>query len=175
METPEALLTVLIVGIQGAWLLMTVLQAAPIALPFQDRIRSQVTLRFIPQWNFFAPNPGTHDYHLLYRDRLAGGGMGPWREVAELAAGRKVIDAVWHPSARRLKGLMDVVAILTLHAAKSAAAPDLVKLSTGYLVILNYVSSVPRSQLSVATQFLVMQSSRTDPPEVLFTSGVHVL
>jgi hypothetical protein len=43
---------------------------------------------FIPMWNFFAPDPGTHDYCVLYRDNLDSGVSGLWREMGAFSEER---------------------------------------------------------------------------------------
>ncbi len=71
-------------------------------------VKSLDLFSLIPTWNFFAPNPGTNDYHLLYRERLDAGGYGVWREVP-FPKQSGLLKAVWNPRKRRAKVLSDVV------------------------------------------------------------------
>jgi hypothetical protein len=43
----------------------------------------QAVSPLLPRWTFFAPNPGTVDYHLCYRHRLANGEFTHWQEVSD--------------------------------------------------------------------------------------------
>lgn len=71
-------------------------------------LKSVDLFSLIPTWNFFAPNPGTNDYHLLYRERLDAGGYGVWREVS-FPKQSGLLKLVWNPRKRRAKVLSDVV------------------------------------------------------------------
>jgi hypothetical protein len=74
-------------------------------------IKSFDLFSLIPTWNFFAPNPGTNDYHLLYRERLDAGGYGVWREVP-FPKQSGLLKLVWNPRKRRAKVLSDIVVSL---------------------------------------------------------------
>jgi hypothetical protein len=74
-------------------------------------VKSLDLFSLIPTWNFFAPNPGTNDYHLLYRERLDDGAYGVWREVP-FPKQSGLLKLVWNPRKRRAKVLSDVVVSL---------------------------------------------------------------
>jgi len=74
-------------------------------------VKSLDLFSLIPTWNFFAPNPGTNDYHLLYRERLDDGAYGVWRE-APFPKQSGPLKLVWNPRKRRAKVLSDVVVSL---------------------------------------------------------------
>src|SRR5581483_6746809 len=76
----EALLAGIVAVVLGTYLGLSILSHLP--LPWGRSLNARDRLAIIPHWTFFAPNPGTSDFHLLARDRLAGGGFSAWKEVA---------------------------------------------------------------------------------------------
>ncbi|KZM74593.1 hypothetical protein [Nocardia terpenica] len=74
---------------------------------------------FIPNWRFFAPEPGTDDTHFLYR--LANEDKSEhteWREVFSFAP-RKLTHAFWFPGRRIEKAIFDVSSTL-MHNPETA-------------------------------------------------------
>ncbi len=156
------------------WFLATIVHATQRWPLFVHRLG--IIGLLIPTWSFFAPNPGVHDYYLLYRDQWHGGGIGVWKQVPgiNLTLGR--FAAVWNPGKIERKALFDFVQALTSEAPEPGMNFDLIKLSVPYLMMLNYVSNVPRSNHAIATQFMVMRSySVNDTIEPFFVSGFHML
>ncbi len=139
--------------------------------------RRELLVRFVPRWNFFAPNPGVHDYHLLIRDRLVNGEVGPWLSIAEFDSPRPWFSFAWNPEKRQKKTLFDLTCILAQEAQRATdeERPKL-QLSIPYLLIVSLVDGVHRSVLSVERQFcLVQRSSLVPTPQVIFTSAFHRL
>jgi hypothetical protein len=131
----------------------------------------------IPLWTFFAPNPGTTDYHLLYRDIWRDGQVGHWKEV-RLHTGRGLISTLWNPQKRRSKAFFDLVMALVQEAQRQPEEPRLLTISTPYILLINAVNSLPHTRFSTATQFLILQSHgyhAAQEPEVAVVSGVHQL
>lgn len=167
------LLSYAIVCILGLWLIATILDHLPVKL--REFIGNELISSLIPSWNFFAPIPGTHDYRLLYRDQLEDGSIGVWKELT-FADERNFLSFLWNPNKRGKKALFDLTTTLAQMIINSDAAPDLVKISIPYLTLLNFISNVPRSKLSTATQFLLMESSMSEKePSIIFLSGLHTL
>lgn len=146
----------------------------------------------IPQWNFFAPNPGTEDYYILYRDKGVGGGVGAWQEVSDTGVDRNWTDAIWNPKGMEGKTRFDLVhGLVEMYTINLESGVDgspsgdgigdlepvdseLIKLSMPYIALLNYVAEQPRSGLSEATQFLIMRKSGADGQiEPVFLSEFH--
>jgi hypothetical protein len=137
----------------------------------------ELLVRIVPRWNFFAPNPGIHDYHLLIRDRSIDGEVGPWISITEFDSSRPWYACVWNPEKRRKKALFDTTCILVQKAqlASEEEMPKL-QLSIPYLLIASLVDTRHRSPLSVARQFCLVQRSAQAPiPLVVFTSAFHSL
>jgi hypothetical protein len=160
-----------VTGIFGSWILLSVLVYVP---KLQTFIRRWDWFALIPEWRFFAPNPGQHDYHLLYRDKLRDGSITDWTELTPTKE-RPWWGFVWNPGKRGNKALFDAVATLAKHMT---AGDQSMELSIPFLTLLNYVASVPRPSASEYTQLLVLAShgspSRKDP-ELFFLSGYHSL
>lgn len=151
-----------------AWLLISVVaQIVPRRVPFH-RLD---TLGLIPRWSFFAPNPGVHDYYLLYRDRHSNGSYSLLKEV-QLVKTRRAFHAVWHPEKRIQKVVTDCVAQTSelLHVNEIAAL-----LSTPYLVLVTLVLQQPRSKCAIARQVVIAQRISGQTPALCFVSRPFAL
>lgn len=163
----------LAMGAMGAWFGVSVLGQLPFAVTKRLRVRDIGGM--IPFWSFFAPKPGTVDFHLLYRDQFPDGAMTDWVEVP-LCDSRRSLHVVWNPRKREKKALFD----LTVALLKEAQTTDsnLIQLSVPYLVLVTFVSGLEHLPQAAFTQFLLMMShgSLSDRDlDVLFTSAVHPL
>lgn len=141
------------------------LLAAWFALSVLAHLRSAVRQRFpqleawglIPHWNFFAPRPGVHDVHLLYRDFDPDGSAGQLDYVPMIGA-RRWYQLVWHPDKYRSKVVSDIAATiqsLNRRARENEADPRLLMLSQPYLLALHLVMRMPRRQGTAARQFIL--------------------
>lgn len=172
----------------GSWFVLSVLRVWPSVFDAIPAI--QLVDAYVPQWNFFAPNPGVHDYHILYRDITDDGFVGVWNEMDSFDETAAWKTGVWNPDKRLNKATIDLVQLLLqeskvlLETADGDAdvqvdelvrtdALEAVKLTIPYVHLLQYVSSVKRGGDSAATQFLVLRSSREEEPEPIFLSDVH--
>lgn len=141
-----------------------------------EPLRAHDVFSLIPNWSFFAPRPGTSDYHLLFRDRNSSGNFGKWQEVA-LADPRTLIGAIWNPQKRNKKALSDTVRAISILLTKAGSLQG-IHLSIPYIATLNYISSIPRSGPSTQTQFMILKSDgflSSQDPELVFVSHVHLL
>ena len=157
----------------GIWLLVSAVLQIP--LERLQRLRAWDLASLIPQWSFFAPHPATGDLHLLYRDRLDSRAWTPWTEL-NVSAGCAWWNTVWNPQRRRTKAFFDAATLLLREEAQTG--PICVKASVPYLLLLSFVTAVPRAIACRETQFLLMKSTaRRDSPafETLFVSGLHKL
>jgi hypothetical protein len=170
---PPGAVDSVVIGVMIGWLLLSAVCQIPCELT--SRIRAHDLAGLIPVWPFFAPVPGTCDYYLLYRDELADGALGNWREI-RLCDDRRSWHAIWNPWKREKKALFDLTTAL-LREAKPEEI-EAVQLSVPYLSILTYISSFPRSYAACSTQFLLMMSDESRiglVPEPIFTSAIHPL
>lgn len=157
-----------------AWILITML----LQVDAGGRIRWLKYFDYfalIPVWTFFAPNPGTTDVHLLYRDRLSDGTVLSWREVPY---GAGPLRAIWNPQKRLQKGLSDLGTGVQRYAAQHLDRPELVLTHPGFIMLLNFVTQQPHAPLAVFTQFAVARSygrGAEMPADVMFLSTFHHL
>lgn len=123
------MLEYLLVAILAVWFFATVLaqitswEDAPKPLTaLSEWFRAYDVLSLVPAWNFFAPNPGTTDYHLLYRDKLESGEVSVWKEIP-IDKEPTILKAIWNPHKRKSKVLSDVIGIVnqSLGAARNRA------------------------------------------------------
>lgn len=162
----------------GTWFALSFLKQEPTRkLNWTDRLDPSGML--IPDWRFFAPNPGMWDNHLLYRDELDDGTTTPWREVNP-SAQRFWVHILWYPDRRDEKALFDLVSAIarTTVDERFTDVRD-IQVTTAYLMLINYISRrQPHHPHAKATQFLISRSAGRDegePPLALFLSDVHPL
>ncbi len=160
----------------SAWL------AVSIVAQFSDRVgdyfpRSK-RLGLIPLWTFFAPNPGVHDLHLLYRDKLKGGGVREAYCVPTIDR-RCLRHSFWNPEKFRNKILSDLAESLVVQYAqivKDQRNVRIIMLSTAYLVLVNLAMKMPRSPDVVARQFILARDKTFESHparEIIFLSEFH--
>ncbi len=166
MTTAESVLLMVFI----AWFSLTALRQTRGRLA--RRLTDWDVAGTLPVWRFFAPMPGCFDYHLLVRDLSADGTITDWSEVPGWP--RRGWNVVWNPGKRLRKGLLDVATALIQEQERMT--PEAVRLSVPYLVLLNYISRLPRQEVVERRQFLLMVSSGYEidlEPEILCLSGIH--
>lgn len=182
-----------LVGVLGVWTAATVLNSIERGSSALQR-RLGPFFMLVPKWNFFSPMPGQRDYHLLYRDKRVGGSTTDWRKIPELCASPGWSRLFWNPSIYQNKAMFDISEDLnqevqgkyvedgdqiTADEGGEELQPvdlDEIQLSVLYLAFLNLVTEQDHSDLSEATQFMIMQHSRaTDGYEPKLVSQFHAL
>jgi hypothetical protein len=167
----EQVMSALCVVILTAWFLISAL--SQLKIPRISRLKTHDIFSLIPNWTFFAPRPGTSDYHLLFRDVNCEGESCKWQEIP-LAERRTLWGALWNPQKRKTKTLSDIVrGLVTI--AQDRSIKDY-SLTLPYLVILNYISFLPRSLPCKETQFMILKSDgffSEHEPQFLFLSNQH--
>ena len=157
----------------GAWGVASALAQLPVARI--QRLRRWDLPGLLPQWSFFAPQPGMHDFHLLYRDRLDERTFTDWTELS-LDRPRAWWCALWNPERRHRKAIYDLTSALVREVAQADGAGY--QLSVPYLAILHHISSLERPTAHVGTQFMIMMSDGGNSdraPEPVFVSTIHGL
>ena len=157
-----------------SWLLLTVLAHLP---RLSNQVRGHDSLRLIPSWNFFAPTPCSHDYHIVYRDRDANGETTAWASL-DLCRSRSIVAGFWNPGKRVTKTIFDAVSSLlaTLRTVTDNNHSEC--FSIPYLVILNAVIwCVPTRSGNIERQFAIVQSPGTTLAELdlIYVSSFHPL
>jgi hypothetical protein len=156
--------------------------AISVASQFSDRVCDRfprmATLGLIPFWTFFAPRPGVHDLHLLYRDKLSDGGCGTTLYVPTIE-GRRWYHAIWNPKKFHSKVVDDLAAALHVQFVeiqRNANNLRILTLSTPYLMLVNLVMRMPRPPGATARQFILALNSSCGPAPnraILFVSEFH--
>jgi hypothetical protein len=164
-------MTAICIVILGVWFLVSVL--CQLNVRAVKLLKAHDPFSLIPNWSFFAPRPGTSDYHLVFRDCNSNGEWSKWKEIP-LAQKRTIWGAVWNPEKRNTKTLSDVVrGLVTLSQDRTLKEYSL---TLPYLVILNYISSFPRPDKILQTQFMIVKSDgffTEQDPQFLFMSNAH--
>lgn len=166
----------LVVVFYSLWLFSTIYHNIPERyFPYVKRKLAKVDMirRFLPGWHFFAPNPGIHSYHLLYRDQLSETQIGNWKEVRINATGSP--RPLWNPSKTFNKAILDIAMELIEIINTSRNNSYIIKISIPYLTVLTHVSNIPRTIKPIATQFLIMRSSPETGYEIILLSDLHSL
>ena len=107
-------------------------------------LRPADPLQLLPLWTFFAPNPGVHDYYLLYRDK-SDGEPGTW-QLAQPTQSRRWTSCLWNPDKVQNKVLSDLVQILAGYHDPPKDHGPAVMLTLPYLICLTMaISAAPLS------------------------------
>lgn len=160
-------------GALAVWLALSAVCQVPSRL--EQWIRRRDYAGLIPHWSFFAPQPGTWNYHLVFRDRLADGSISRWTEV-DVIDPRRPWHAVWNPRRRQKKAFHDLVT--QLMRLSSTTLPGDLALTVPYLVLLTWVCSLPRALATTGRQFALVfgyGATSDEPPEPAFVSALHPL
>ena len=151
------------------WFVLTV--AAQLQGRLSSKLREYDNCGLIPAWTFFAPNPISRNYYLMFRD-ITPKACTPWRE-AFTHPEPSLIQVLWQPLRREEKALSDVMFHLTKQAAEVSS--ERLYLSMSYLALLHYVTSLPHAAEATATQFMLTARATNQPFVPLFLSALHQL
>ena len=114
----------------------------------------------LPQWRFFAPNPGVDNTHLMHRI-TTGGAWGDWAEV-QFANPLRWYSIVWNPGSRAPKALFDTVQQLRVMADHGASYEGAVQ-STAYNLIEALVGELCEANGATESfQFMVLTTRPGD-------------
>ncbi len=137
------------------------------------RLKTRDRFNLLPNWRFFAPEPGTHDYVFVYRTMNAAGDPSRWRGI-DLVAGRSLRQFVWYPARRGEKWAFDLVSELLAVADQGLSA---VTRLPAYRLLESYVASRIRAEgvagEASGFQLAVVKSAgydRGESPEILLVS-----
>jgi hypothetical protein len=150
--------------------------AATIAVQFKNkkinRFKHWDYFSMLPTWTFFAPRPGVHDYHLMYRDKYADGTLSFWKEIEFID--HRPLRIFWNPNKRMQKSLTDSTgSLMRMHASNRKKG---LYYAIPYLAVLNFVSGIDRTRLSISTQFCIVKTCGYEvkhTPQIVFYSRLH--
>lgn len=167
MQWMDWLVTVLL----AVSFLITVAYSTP--LKKTNLFFSELLVRFIPKWNFFAPNPGKFDFYLLYREQHFGQSVGPWIQCELSDYKRNKLYWIWNFKKIGRKSLFDLSSALTAEVHQTEQEICKLKLSIPYLLLLTYVSKCC-SVLCERFQFVIYKKSPAEyTNEIAFSSDWH--
>ncbi len=140
------------------------------------RIARFDVLYLLPRWSFFAPNPGHHDLHVVYRDWQLGA-AGGWRELRATPT-NPVTRWFWNPDRFARKAVFDMTsALLGALAAEPETQSRTVLLTSSYIHLLGWVLAQEECVTDVsARQFAIVRSSTTPDArhvEIAYVSELH--
>lgn len=174
-STCRHLSTYLLAGALSTWATATVLSQFSIGRKAAARIDK--TGLMVPDWRFFAPNPASHEFRLVYRSQLPNEDVTKWQELS-YSQKRKFTHLLWAPHRRMEKGLFDATDEL-MRTHESTQDFQSVKLSTAYLTLLNTVTHKgEHPEGAVRTQFMLMRAASYEPriiPDPVLVSDFHDL
>jgi hypothetical protein len=139
-----------------AWLVATV--PHQFRFLWWDKVARLDVLNLLPTWTFFAPNPGRHDLHLVYRDWEDGRPL-PWRQLEA-----RPVDWrwrwIWNPDRFPRKAVSDLAASLDRQLAVCAGNPAAVTICLPYLSVLQIVMAQPGAARPGALRQFALVASR---------------
>ncbi|WP_340062984.1 hypothetical protein [Ascidiimonas aurantiaca] len=115
----------------------------------------------VPQWNFFAPNPGISDFYLLYRTQTESGIVSHWKNLDEISK-RKWYSIFWNPDKIKKKAILDYAIELKSSFSKIEKKEDenLLTISSPYLLILNLISCMLKNNSEQNfIQFMILEEN----------------
>jgi hypothetical protein len=156
----------------GSWFALSIIsQFRP---SWWNRIERHDIFALLPQWSFFAPNPGTHDIHLVFRD-WCGSAHHPWVAIQPQQA--KPWRSIWHPERFERKIVDDLANSLKECSHSTRDSPETLILSSAYLILLHWTMAQPRENLQAThRQFALIRSCGFSPSRkiaVELVSDVH--
>lgn len=168
-------MTVIVIVIFAAWFAFSVV--GQVDSKILSKLKNCDHFSLIPRWTFFAPRPGTTDYHLVFQFSNDGTEW-PWQEMS-LADRRTLWGALWNPHKRNKKALCDTVHSLgKLTRTLEEARLWQMQYSVPYIATLKYLSGWQHPQSASHIRFMILESDGFYPewePRLLLLSGKHRL
>lgn len=169
----EQLWTLLVGLILTTWFLASVIHQC--RFRWWSRITHFDVFNLLPRWSFFAPNPGRHDFHVIYRDWIDDD-SGPWTEFATTTVETR-LRWLWNPTRYPNKAISDLTNGLYLALQLNDVEPRAVLLSSSYISLLHVVMAQPPVILKAnRRQFAILRThdfGSSRKIEVAFVSEVH--
>jgi hypothetical protein len=162
----------------ATWFAITVLSQHP-DRSFDKLRRYDPTGTLIPNWRFFAPEPGQSDNHVMHRVLTTDGRQTSWKLTLPFS-GRAWKDFFWFPDRRLSKAIFDVSNELTVLIARGGKH---LTRAPSYQLLRNFVARAVRAEYSGhppprGFQFAIVRYTGYDDdhePEYLLVSPFIVL
>ena len=166
-------LHVLIPCLYVFWLIATLINQ--FHYPWVRKLLFFDIFRLLPIWTFFAPNPGTSDYHVLYRQKDSNNNVSEFIELP-IHGSRSLFSFFWNPDKRVKKVLLDLAIDMNRLCASEETNEQNIKVSFDYIAFLNFLSSIPMSPETKSVQFLILATSgfiEISKPRLILCSEFH--
>ena len=169
----EQLWTLVVGSILVTWFLASVIHQ--FRFHWWSRIARFDAFNLLPRWTFFAPNPGRHDFHVVYREWVDDKHK-PWMELAATNVDTRW-RWLWNPSRYPNKAISDLANGLYRALQLSGDEPWTVMLSSSYISLLSVVMAQSPTNLKAnRRQFAIVRThgfGRGRQLEIAFASEVH--
>lgn len=142
----------------GSWFTLTLLGQHPGGNHRSRKLLSRLSSTiFMPNWAFFAPNPGIHDDHLFYRVR-EGDGFTSWKETATTRDGDSPawLSPFYSGASRRSKGIIDIFSTLEGLANVNLSKGERDVIQAGRQAIANFMVANADEISSHTSEYEVM-------------------
>jgi hypothetical protein len=158
----------------GVWLVASAINQ--FQWKFWTKVQAFDVFGLLPCWTFFAPNPGTSDLRIVYRDILDNGGRSSWAEMVTLPNDNSFYRAIWNPEKFDSKAAFDLAQLLGTDAMAAKEHPRAALISMSYIQLLDPIMKCPRGEEAVARQFALISTRGHVPPRetvVIMLSQAH--
>lgn len=155
------------------WLILTIFNQ--FSFKWVNQMKKKDVFHLLPSWTFFAPNPGTSDYHIVYRTMDVNENISAFIEIP-LHNNRQLMHACWNSSKRVKKALTDLVMSLKKLCAVQDLKKEKLQVSFSYIALLNFLTHLEKSSSVKFIQFAILESkgyNDTNPPQLLICSDFH--
>ncbi|UCR87905.1 hypothetical protein [Mycetocola spongiae] len=115
----------------------------------------------MPNWRFFGPNPGTNDYHLLYRFGRRNCPLTQWVEVPT-AVPRGWNSLFWNPGSRGPKAVFDCCQTIVLNASTQNNSLQQATDSAAFQAILQFIETKTPVSDAEEIQVMILSTIRED-------------
>lgn len=129
----------IIAFIFGSWFTLTLIGQHPGGNHRSRGILTRLSSTiFMPNWAFFAPNPGIYDDHLFYRVK-GGDNFSQWKEIDSTKKSKKSswLSPFYSQESRRSKGIIDIFSSLESLANVNLSQSDRNAIQAGRQAIAN--------------------------------------
>lgn len=167
----------LVLGILAGWLGLTI--AHQISHQRLLPLWKRDVCSLVPRWTFFTPRPVFFDYFVFFRDELRDGTVGQWQMLSYARRGHwRWQEAIWAPEWRNNK-VLSTLAMQVVHAhRRNGQDPTVIESDPCYLALRSVVVNLPRPQVAIKRQFMILQTYGFIPkrsPQMVFVSKPHPL
>lgn len=132
-------------GILISWFLLSAMNQTHW---FSDKFGYLDWFALLPKWTFFAPSPGIHDNHIVYRklvhsdteaNSTSQSQCSDWQTLGYLD--RSYIPLLWNPERRTSKTVSDIISNFLTISNREKDSQKYIPLTIEYLTLTNLVQS----------------------------------